>query len=91
MEQKQADAIAQTVIALNRDPVHQEELRRKRAQEEKFIARRRVVAWLTLAGCGIGGLVAALTPIRFGTCVLYGGLAGGALGWMIVALRRSHD
>ncbi len=84
MEQKQADAIAQAILDPDR---RQEALLRKREQEEKSIAQRRNVAWFTLAGCGIGALAAAFTNIHFGTGVLYGGLAGSALGWLVAVSR----
>jgi hypothetical protein len=81
MEKTQADAIAQAI--LEPDLRAQEELRNKRAVESAQLARKRRIAWLTLAGAGIGAAVAYFSDVHFPIGVIWGGLAGSAVGWLI--------
>ena len=85
MEKTQADAIAQAI--LEPDVRAQEELRTKRAIEAAKLAGQRRVAWFTLAGAGIGSVAAHFGDYHFSQGVLYGGLAGTAIGWLF--RRRS--
>ena len=81
MENTQADAIAQAI--LEPDLRAQEELRTKRAKEAADLARRRRVAWFTLAGAGVGAVLVYFTNYHFSNGVLWGGIAGSALGWLV--------
>lgn len=84
MERTQAEAIAQTVMAP--DLAAQENTRQKRATEAAELQRKRGVAWLALGGCVIGVGVAWSSGTSLALGVVWGGLAGAALGWM--TLRR---
>ena len=84
MDKTQADAIAQAM--LEPDLRAQEELRNKRAFESAYHAWKRRVAWFTLAGCGIGAAIAYFSGVRFSIGVIWGGLAGFAIGCL--ATRR---
>jgi len=81
MEKAQADVIAQAI--LEPDLRAQEELRNKRVIESAQLARKRRVAWLTLSGAGIGAAVAYFSGAHFSFGVIWGGLAGSAVGWLI--------
>lgn len=81
MEKTQADAIAQAILEPGLRA--QEELRSKRAAESAQLARKRRVAWFTLCGAGIGVAVAHFSGAHFSVCVMWGGLAGSAVGWLI--------
>ena len=81
MDKKQADAIAQAI--LEPDLRAQEELRNKRALDTAHHARKRRVAWFTLAGCGIGAAIAHFAGLRFSIGVIWGGLGGSAIGWLV--------
>lgn len=86
MNKSQAEAIAQAVLEPDRKA--QEETLRKRAAEERSLATRRRVAWFVLAGGAIGAVVALLNDVRFSQGILWGGIAGAAIGWVVVAWRR---
>lgn len=81
MDKTQADAIAQAI--LEPDLRVQEELRNKRALESAHQARMRRVAWFALAGCGIGAAIAHFGGVRVSLGVIWGGLAGSAIGWLV--------
>lgn len=81
MEKTQADAIAQAI--LEPDLRAQEEVRAKRAAEALQLARKRRVAWFALAGSGVGAAVAYFSGDRLSLGVIWGGLAGSAVGWFI--------
>ena len=81
MEKTQADAIARAI--LEPDLRAQEELRTKRALEAAHHARKRRIAWFTLAGCGIGAAVAFLSGERLLLGFLWGSIAGSAVGWLV--------
>jgi hypothetical protein len=81
MEKTQADAVAQAL--LEPDLRAQQELRNKRAVESAQLARKRRVAWLALAGAGIGAAVAYFSGFHFSIGVIWGGFAGSAVGWLI--------
>ena len=85
MDKSQADAIARAV--LEPDPRVQEDLRRRRALEARWLADRRQVAVFLLVGFAIGALIAYLIGERFTAGGLWGGMAGGALGWALVWWR----
>ena len=86
MDKLQVEAIARAI--LEPDQKAQEELRRKRLQEDRSLAERRTVAWFVLAGVGVGAVIAYFTGHRFTNGVLWGGIAAGAFGWLFVGLRR---
>lgn len=81
MEKTQADAIAQAI--LEPDLRAREEIRSKRAEEAAQLKRQRRVACFALAGSGIGAAIAHFGGERFTTGVVWGGLAGSMLGWLI--------
>ena len=85
MDGKQADAIAQALLA---PQLHvQQALERRRAAKAAYLARRRRVAWFALAGSGIGAVVAYVAGEGFALGVVWGGLVGSAIGWL--ALRKA--
>jgi len=81
MEKGQADAIAVAILEPGRRA--QEELRNKHAIKSAQLARNRRVAWLTLSGAGIGAAVAYFSGVHFSIGVIWGALAGSAVGWLI--------
>lgn len=81
MEKTRADAIAQAL--LEPDLRAQEKLRDKRAIESAQLARKRRVAWLALVGASIGAAVAHFSGAHFSIGVIWGGLAGSSVGWLI--------
>lgn len=81
MEKSQSDAIAKAL--LEPDLRAQQDLREKRAIESVQLARKRRVAWFTLIGAGIGAAVAYFGGIHFSIGVIWGGLSGSAVGWLI--------
>ena len=85
MDKQQAEAVAQAI--LEPDLRTQDDLRRKRALEAARQSRKRRVAWFTLIGSGIGAAIAHLLGERFTSGVIWGGLAGSAIGWLI--MRRA--
>ncbi|AOL18166.1 hypothetical protein AB8807_20050 [Xanthomonas campestris pv. olitorii] len=86
MDKSQADAIAQAI--LQPDLEAQEQIRRRRAAEDQAVADRRMVAWFSLSGFVIGAVVAHLTGYRFTDGIIWGGIAGGAVGWAALKLCR---
>nr|WP_245149870.1 hypothetical protein [Xanthomonas axonopodis] len=86
MDKSQADAIAQAL--LQPDLEAQEKIRRRRAAEGQGVADRRMVAWFSLSGLVIGAVVAHLTGYRFTDGIMWGGIAGGAVGWAALRLYR---
>lgn len=88
MDRKQAEAMADAVLA---QPTAQQRERQQRLQQQRAaaaeqLARKRVVAWLSLAGMitGAGLAWAAAEPVVTG--LLWGGLGSASLGWLIVGL-----
>lgn len=81
MIKTQVDAIAQAI--LEPDLRAQDEIRRKRAAEAAQLARKRKVAWLALAGSCIGAAAAYFSGTRFSEGVIWGGLVGAVVGWLI--------
>ena len=81
MDKTQAEAIVKAIM--EPDLRAQEELQKKRESESTDIARKRQVAWLSLAGAGVGAAIAYYTGERFSLGVLWGGIAGSALGWLV--------
>lgn len=47
-----------------------------------------MVAWFSLSGFVIGAVVAHLTGYRFTDGIIWGGIAGGAVGWAALKLCR---
>ena len=80
MEKAHADAIAQAI--LEPDLRVQEEVRRKRAKKAANLLRKRRVAWIVLIGSAIGAAIAYSSGIHFSLGVIWGGVAGSALGWI---------
>ena len=81
MEKTQADAIAQALLEPNLRA--QEELRIKRASEATQLAHKRRVAWFSLAGSAVGAAIAYSSGARFTVGIIWGGLVGFAVGWLI--------
>ena len=86
MDQSRADAVADAV--LRPDPAAREALLRRRAAEERSLADRRMVAWVALPACALGGAVAHLAGHHFTVGTVWGGVAGAVLAWGFVAWRR---
>ena len=85
MEKTQADAAAQAILEphLRAQEARSEEIRAKHAAEDALIARKRRVAWFVLAGSGIGAVIAHFSGFRFSLGIIWGGLAGSAIGWLV--------
>ncbi len=81
MEKGQADAIAKALFEPSLRA--QEEFRTKLALESSQLARRRRVAWFTLAGCGIGAPIAYFGGAGLSVGVIWGGLAGAVVGSLV--------
>lgn len=86
MEKSKADAIAQAFLEPDREA--REELRRKRAAQERSLAERRKVAWFVLAGLAVGAGVAYFGGERISGGALWGGMVGAMVGWSLVGWRR---
>ena len=80
MEKTQADVVAQAILEPS---LRVQEFRRKRAAETAQLARKRRVAWFALAGSCIGAAVAYFSGSRFSAGVIWGGLAGSVVGWLV--------
>ncbi len=89
MNRTEADAIAQAILASATQA--QQDRRRaldeKRAQEAQTMANKRRVAALALIGAPLGVAVAWLLAQRLSDGLIWGALAGAALGWASVWLR----
>lgn len=85
MDKTQADAAAQAILEphLRAQDTRREEIRAKRVAEEAILARKRRVAWFGLAGSGIGATIAYVSGIRFTLGIIWGGIAGSAVGWLV--------
>ncbi len=81
MDQNRADALAAAI--LSPDPAAKAGLEKKRAAAIAGEARGRRIAWFCLAGGAIGAGLAWLFEIRFTQGVLWGSVAGAALGSMV--------
>lgn len=80
MDGKQADAIAQALLAPRLDVLAARE--RRRAAEAAHLARKRRVAWFALAGWGVGAVIAYVAGEGFALGVVGGGLVGSTIGWL---------
>jgi hypothetical protein len=85
MDKTQADAIAQAILQPDREA--QEKIRRKRAAQERTLAGRRSVAKISLLGIVIGGTAVYFAGGRVIDGIIWGGLAGGVIGWAAVWWR----
>lgn len=86
MEKSQADAIAEAIL----EPVAraQKERRRKHVEALREVARQRWLAGFSLAGGAIGSVVAYyLIGGHVALGVIWGCVAGSAVGWLIRRLR----
>lgn len=81
MDRTQADAIVQALM--EPDLRAQAEIRRKRAAEAAQLARSRRVAGCALVGCGIGAAVIHFGSGGISTGVVWGGVIGAAIGWLV--------
>jgi hypothetical protein len=80
MDKSQAEAIVEAILEPN---VHaQEEVQKNRAAAAKLHAAKRRVAWFSLAGFGLGAVVAHFISVPLVAGALWGGLAGSAAGWL---------
>ena len=79
-----ADAIARAFL----QPTPEREANRERqAREDWYQREKRKVAGLALVGMAIGMPVALQVGHRFADGVIWGGLAGAALGWLWIGWR----
>lgn len=88
MDRTQADAVSGAILEphLRAQDARSEEIRAKRAAEAALQARKRIAAWLALAGMAIGAAIAHYSGVRFVAGLMWGGLAGAALGMLLVWL-----
>ena len=89
MDKTQADAIAQAI--LEPELRARKEVLRKRAAKSVELARKRRVAWFSLVGACVGSVIAYYGGIRFSLGVIYGGLAGSAVGWLVTTRLRPNN
>ncbi|MFO1225495.1 hypothetical protein [Roseateles sp.] len=80
--QAQPDAIAR--IVMEPDLQGQDAVRRKKAIEAS-LARKRRIAWCSLAGSAAGAAIANFNGLPLARGVVFGGFAGCALGWLITS------
>ncbi len=78
MDESQADAIARAI--LQPDVRMKEELARKRAADAARTAQSRAMAWAAIIGAGVGGVTAYAAGLGLLQGVLWGSMAGAALG-----------
>ena len=84
MDADHADAIARAFL----QPTPEHEANRERqAREDWYQREKRKVAGLALVGMAIGMPVALQVGHRFADGVIWGGLAGAALGWLWIGWR----
>ena len=84
MDADHADAIARAFL----QPTPEREANRERQAREDWYQRgKRKVAGLALVGMAIGMPVALQVGHRFADGVIWGGLAGAALGWLWIGWR----
>ena len=81
MEKHQAEAIVQAI--LQPDTSAQEEIRKKRAIEQAYLARKRRVAVFMLIGSAIGVGSAYFLGYRLIESFVWGGIAGSIGGWTV--------
>lgn len=89
MDKSQVDEIAQAILQPGLKA--QEELRIKRAAGEQRMADRRLVAWFSIPGFAIGAAIAWYAGHRFSNGVIWGGITGTVVGWIVVGWRRQHS
>jgi hypothetical protein len=89
MDSKQADAIAEAILEPRLR--EREEARSRRAREAALDARKRRVAWCSLAGSGLGAAAAYAVDARLAAGIVFGGLAGSAVGWMLTSLGTGPE
>ncbi|MCD9087254.1 hypothetical protein [Stenotrophomonas sp. SY1] len=85
MEKTQADAIARAMLEPRTEA--REDIRRRRAAQAQWLHRKRQVAWFALAGTGVGAVAAYWLDQQLGGGLVYGALAGAAMGWGVLWLR----
>jgi hypothetical protein len=85
MEKAQADEISKAILEphLQAQEARSAELRAMHAAEEVRQVRKRQAAWFLLAGAGIGAVISYFGGVRFTQGVVWGGLAGAAIGWLV--------
>ena len=81
MEKHQTEAIIQAI--LQQDARAQEEIQKKRAIEQAYLARKRRVAVFMLIGSAIGVGIAYSLGQRLADGVVWGGIAGSIVGWTV--------
>lgn len=87
MDKSSPDAMVQAI--LEPDAATREGLSRKRAEEARGLAERRLIAMLVLVGSAAGAVFAYFSDqTRISTGVLWGGIAASFLGWAFVGWRR---
>lgn len=89
MNRTEADAIAQAILtpATQAQQDRRRALDEKRAQEAQTMANKRRVAAFMLIGVPLGAAVAWLLAQRLSNGMVWGGVAGAAVGWLSVWLR----
>ena len=84
MDADRADAIARAFL----QPTPEREANRERqAREDWYQREKRKTAVVALVGMAIGVLVAPRLGHRYADGVIWGGLAGAALGWLWIGWR----
>ena len=88
VDRSQADAIVQAI--LEPDLKVQEEIRRKRAADERGLAEGRKIAVFMLVGFAIGALSAYLMEEGISAGGLWAGIVSAVIGRLIISWRSSR-
>lgn len=85
MDKAQADAAAKAILEplLHAQETARTEREARHAAEHALLVRKRRIAWFVLAGAGIGTAIAYFAGVRFIQGIVWGGLVGTAVGWLI--------
>lgn len=89
MNNQQADAAAEALLAPGRDALDRHSQRRQQAAEQALLhkARARLAMALVMVGLALGFLVASLSAYNMANSLFAGGVVGLVIGWLIALWR----
>ncbi|HEY1138638.1 MAG TPA: hypothetical protein VGE88_00290 [Lysobacter sp.] len=82
-DKAKADSLAHAILEPQLHAPEQTEL--DLGQVAVLRARRRRLAWFTLAGSGVGAAISHFNGAAFFDGIVLGGLIAAAIGWLLVA------
>ena len=82
-DKAKADSLAHAILEPHLHAPEQTEL--DLGQTAALRARKRRLAWFTLAGSGIGGAISHFNGAPFFDGAVLGGLIAAAIGWLLAA------